>query len=134
MLGLAIALGLTPSAHADDDGLRVTRLTSANLALMLTNVCEATDPTPSRTWSTSPEAVRTEAQPVKDQVSKGLSEGQLLWVLRRAAGAARAVALQEVGVLNASDPAVERSRTLSWGAGAVRATIENFMKENVIAR
>ncbi|GJE36311.1 MULTISPECIES: hypothetical protein [Methylobacterium] len=134
MLGLAVALGLTPSAHADDDGLRVTRLTSADLALMLTNVCEATDPSSSHTWGNSPEAVRAEAQRVKDQVSKGLSEGQLLSVLRRAADAARAIALQEVGVLNASDPAVERSRTLSWCAGPVRSTIENFMKDNATAR
>jgi hypothetical protein len=107
MLGLVVALGLTPSAHADDDGLRITRLTSADLALMLTNVCLATDHSFSRTWVTSPEAVRVEAQRVKDQVSKGLSEGELLLVLRRAADAARAIALQEVGVLNASDPAVE---------------------------
>jgi len=134
MLGLAFALGLTPSAHADDAGLRVTRLTSADLVLMLTNVCEATDPSSSHTWGNSPEAVRAEAQRVKDQVGVGLSESQLLSVLRRAADAARAIALQEVGVLNASDPAVERSRTLAWCAGPVRSTIENFMKVNAATR
>ena len=134
MLSLTVTLGLTPAAHADEDAMRAMRLTSADLALMLTNVCVATDPSSSLTWGTSPEAIRAVTQRVKDRASNGLSEGQLLAVLRRAADTARAIALQEVGALYDSDPARERSRTLAWCAGPVRSTIENFMKENAMGR
>lgn len=134
MLSLTVTLGLTPAAHADEDAMWAMRLTPADLALMLTNVCVATDPSSSLTWGTSPEAVRAETQRVKDRAGNGLSEGQLLAVLRRAADTTRAIALQEVGALHDSDPARQRIGTLARCAGPVRSTIENFMKDNAVGR
>ena len=132
VFSVAVALVLTPKlAYAGNDSMRVTRLTSADFALMVTNVCLDADPTILRAWDASLETIYARAQQVKDEVSAGLDEVQLSSVLRRAADAARATALREVDFLRSLDPEIERNRTLAWCAGPARAMVEGFMKEEV---
>ena len=102
-------------------------LAPADLALMVGNACLAQDSSFLTRTTGRHGDFRVYAQEVKDKVSEGLSEEDLLLVLRRAADAAKAEALSEVRNLNSSDPETEAKNTKVWCETLATEIIKEFI-------
>lgn len=102
-------------------------LAPANLALMVGNACLAQDPSFLTKTMGKHGDFRTYAQEVKDEVSEGLPMDELLFVLRRAADAAKAEALAKVRTLKSSDPEDEARNTKAWCDTSVTEIIKEFI-------
>jgi hypothetical protein len=116
------------SAYAFDLEALSRLLLPADLALMVTNACVATDPTFSNDLGGRYGTVPEYAQRVKDAVSDSLTPDQVQTVLRRAADAARAEALRAIRTIAVPNEVDEQARMQEWCATKVKPFAQNFVR------
>lgn len=127
LLGIAGSAPASAAVARDLDAL--TRLlVPADLALMVSNACTATDPSFSHDLGGPRGTVPEYAQRVKDAVSDSLTPEQVQIVLHQAADVARAAALRALRAAAAPDDAEEEARMHEWCATAVKPFVQAFVR------
>lgn len=126
---LAIALVVTTvPARPADDQILWRLLAPANLALMEGNICVLHDPSFIDKVKGLRGNFRDYAQEVKNEVSEGLGMNDLLLILRRAADAARRMALSDIQSFKSDDPEIEFQQIRSWCDTTVKNMIQEFIR------
>lgn len=116
------------SARPADDKILWRLLAPANLALMEGNVCVLQDPSFIHKFKGLRGNFRDYAQEIKNEVSAGLSMNEVLFILRRAADAARSMALSDIQPFKSDDPKIEFQQIQYWCDTEVKRMIQDFIR------
>lgn len=129
----SLLLGVAGSASASvalarDLNALSRMLMPADLALMVSNACTATDPSFSHDLGGPHGTIPEYAQRVKDAVSDRLMPEEVQIVLHQAADAARAAALRALRAAAAPNDVEEQARMHEWCATAVKPFVQAFVR------
>jgi hypothetical protein len=126
LLLAGLCLSAAP-ASAKDLSRLVQLLTPVYLAQNLTSVCAARNPAFLARTGGPFGTTHAYAQHVKEEVIASLPSSEADLVMRTAADAAKAAALQQVRALKSPSPEIEAERTDQW----CRISAEGFVREIV---
>lgn len=122
-----IVVATNSSAASSDLGMLTRLLAPANLMLMVGNVCAMHDPAFLAETAGKRGNIRFYAQEVKDEVSQGISEDEVLLVLRQAGDIAKAGALKSIRTLPANTPEIELSAIKAWCDTIVKSLVQQYV-------
>ena len=115
------------SAASSDLGMLTRLLAPANLMLMVGNVCALHDPDFLAETAGKRGDIRFYAQEVKDEVSQGISDEEVLLVLRQAADIAKAGALKTIRTFPADTPEIELFAIKAWCDTIVKSLVQQYV-------
>lgn len=122
-----IFFAMNSPAASSDLGMLTRLLAPANLMLMVGNVCALHDPSFLAETAGKRGDIRFYAQEVKDEVSQGISNDDVLLVLRQAADIAKAGALKSIRALPADTPEIELSAIKAWCDTIVKSLVQHYI-------
>ena len=128
VLAVLTAVATNSSAASSDLGMLTRLLAPANLMLMVGNVCALHDPAfLTETAGKRGDISHFYAQEVKDEVSQGISDEEVLLVLRQAADIAKAGALKSIRTLPADTPEIELFAIKAWCDTIVKSLVQQYV-------
>jgi hypothetical protein len=126
LAGLTAVATDSPAASSDL-GMLTRLLAPANLMMMVGNVCALHDPAFLAETAGKRGNIHFYAHEVKDEVSQGMSNDEVLLVLRQAADIAKAGALKSIRTLPADTPEIELFALKAWCDTIVKSLVQQYV-------